>query len=275
MSYKEGKMELATGIEVFYRTWKPKESKGIVIGIHGFVEHSGRYTKLGKYLEKNGYTLAMYDLRGHGKTASQDDFGHVDRFNSFVTDTEAFSSSLLNDRGTESAFLLGHSMGGLIVLYMLTRAKIRLKGAITSGPSLSMNSTSVQRIMLSLTHAISPKTRVKLPIDPSMLSHDPAVGPQYMEDPLVCKRPSVSLIYELYQGSKEIWNHLQEVSTPVLMLHGSDDHIVPTSVTPQAYEKISTKDKSKKIYDTFYHEILNEKGKEEVYSDILTWMSNR
>lgn len=273
MTCKEGTLDLDTGLKAFYRMWTPSDSKGLIIGVHGFVEHSGRYLELGDFLEKNGYSFAIYDLRGHGKTAGKEDFGHVDKFENFVLDTEAFSSSVMKDQGVDSAFILGHSMGGLIVLYLLSRSNIKVKGAVTSGPSLSMTSSAGQKFMLMLIHAISAKKRIKLPINAEYLSHDPSVGTRYLQDPLVCKNPSVGLIYQLYLGSKNIWDDLHEVSVPIFMLQGSQDKIVPPDTTPKAYDKISSNDKDKKIYDGFYHEILNEKGKEEVYSDILNWVS--
>lgn len=274
MSYKEGTVELGTGLNAFYRIWKPEDSKGTIIGVHGFVEHSGRYTEFGQFLEKNGYSLAMYDLRGHGKTAGKENFGYVDKFESFVTDTEAFSTHIMKEQGSESVFLLGHSMGGLIVFHLLARSKVPVRGAITSGPSLAMTTSAGQRAMLLLIKTLSPKIRVKLPINAEYLSHDQAVGEDYLKDPLVCKNPSVSLIYQLYLGSKNIWDDLHNVASPILMLQGSEDSIVPPSVTPEAYEIISSKDKTKKMYGGFYHEILNEKGKDMVYSDISDWLSN-
>jgi alpha-beta hydrolase superfamily lysophospholipase len=273
MTYKEGTADLGNGLKVFYRTWMPEKSRGTIIGVHGFVEHTGRYVEFGKYLESNGYTLAMYDLRGHGRTASADEFGYVKSFETLVTDTEAFSSYVMDVMGSESVFLLGHSMGGLIVFHVLARSKVPVRGAVTSGASLGVVSSGGQRAMLSIINAISPRKRVKLPIHAEYLSHDPAIGENYLKDTLVCKNPSVSLIYQLYQGSRNIWKDLGKVSSPVLMLQGSDDKIVPPSVTPQAYESISSTDKTKKMYDGFYHEILNERGKEAVYSDILEWLS--
>ncbi|MEM0156286.1 MAG: alpha/beta hydrolase [Thermoplasmataceae archaeon] len=273
MTYKEGTADLDTGLKVFYRMWFPEKSRGTIIGVHGFVEHTGRYLEFGKYLENNGYTLAMYDLRGHGRTASADEFGYVKNFEFMVKDTEAFSSYIKDDMGSESIFMLGHSMGGLIVFHVLARSKVPVRGAVTSGASLRVVSNGTQRAILSIMNAVSPRKRVKLPIRAEYLSHDPAVERNYLNDPLVCKNPSVSMIYQLYQGSRDIWKNLGKVSSPILMLQGSGDKIVPPAVTPEAYGFISSTDKTKKMYDGFYHEILNEKGKGAVYSDILSWFS--
>lgn len=273
MVYKEGSMKLDTGIEVFYREWIPETSKGLVIGIHGFVEHSGRYSEFGEFLEKNGYSLSMYDLRGHGKTAGHDDFGSVDRFNRYFSDTESFATNIMKEHNVDSAFIIGHSMGGLIALYVLARAKIPLKGGVTSGPALLLASNVGQKIGLILINTFSPKKRLKLPLNPEFLSHDPNVGKSYMEDPLVCKNPSVELVYQMYQASKSSWELLPTIRTPLLMLHGADDKIVPPKATLEGFDSIPSKDKNKKLYPGFYHEILQETGKYTVYSDILNWIS--
>jgi len=41
------------------------------------------------------------------------------------------------------------------------------------------------------------------------------------------------------------------------------------------YENVSSKDKGIKIYDAFFHEILNEAEKDQVLSDIQHWIDER
>lgn len=122
---------------------------GLVIGVHGFAEHSGRYNDFGNYLSSNGYSLCMQDLRGHGLTASPKDLGYVDSFDLFLNDLEDFIEAMLKKTGFDSVFLFGHSMGGLIVLHYLGRIGKGVRTAITSGAAAIVSVSAGSWFMLS------------------------------------------------------------------------------------------------------------------------------
>jgi lysophospholipase len=46
-------------------------------------------------------------------------------------------------------------------------------------------------------------------------------------------------------------------------------------LTTEFYKRVASSDKTLKVYDGFYHEILNEFGKETVLADIYGWLSAR
>ncbi len=81
-------MVLGPGIETIVRCWK-SDTDIVILGVHGFAEHSGRYDHVGEYLSKCNLTLCMYDLRGHGMCSGWER-GYVDNFSQFVEDTKKF-----------------------------------------------------------------------------------------------------------------------------------------------------------------------------------------
>jgi len=272
--YTDGFLPLDTGINVFYRYWKAENSNVQVIGIHGFAEHSGRYDELARNLASNGYSVIMYDLRGHGKTANETDIGYVKNFNYFIKDTENFIKKINEKLNINDFFIYGHSMGGLIVLEYISKNKENLRGAITSGPATMVSAGSFTKFLMTLMVKISPRTRIKLPINPEFLTHERNIWEAYTKDPLVFKNPTVNLIYEMYRSSKSVWKDLGNIEIPILMLHGGADKIVPKEATEKAFPLIGSKDKTKKIYDGMYHEIHNEIDRKIVYDDISRWLKN-
>ncbi len=120
---------------------------------------------------------------------------------------------------------------------------------------------------------IFPKSRVKLPINPEYLTHERSIWEAYIKDPLVFKKSTVNLIYQMYRESKLIWKDLDRIDIPILMLHGEEDKIVPKEATEKAFEIISSKDKNKKIYNGMFHEIHNEVDRNIVYGDISEWLN--
>lgn len=271
--YTEGNAQLPTGLNVFYRFWKSEKNENVILGIHGFAEHSGRYDELARYLANNGYSFLMYDLRGHGKTANGQNIGYVKNFNDFLNDTEEFIKIIKEKIDLKNIMIYGHSMGGLIVLHYISTKNNSFKGAITSGPATIMNMSLGNKISLNIFGRISPKSRVKLPIKPEYLTHEKEIWEAYERDPLVFKNPTVSIIFQMYKASKSIWNNLNKIELPILMLHGGSDMIVPKLATEKSFELIASKDKTKKIYDGMYHEIHNEIDRKLVYEDIINWIS--
>ena len=275
MVYSEGWMQLPS-IKVFYRTWKSDNQKGVVCGIHGFAEDSSRYSRLGRFLSENGFSLFMYDLRGHGKTAfNTKDFGYVKSFDFFVHDTRDFISEVVRRTAVKDIILFGHSLGGLITLHYLARVKDYVSFGITSGAATITSSSLFQKYLLLMLNKVAPRTRVKLPIKAEDLTHDKMVYSKYLSDNMLIRNPTVRLLYDVYAGSKEIWKYLPQIDAPMLMMHGELDRVVHKEATEKAFGLISSRDKQLAIYKGLYHEILNEENNQTVYYDLIKWLSNR
>jgi alpha-beta hydrolase superfamily lysophospholipase len=276
MRYEEGFAQLYENFNAFYRCWFAEPQRGVVVGVHGFCEHSGRYADFGKFLAENGYTFCMHDLRGHGRSAKDVDRGYVERFELFVKDVEKFIEFAMSKSGANSVYLFGHSMGGLIAVYYAGAIGKNLRALITSGAAVYLPPPpAVQRLLVALLSSIAPKTRIPLPLDPRELSTDEAVGKAYMEDPLVIKNPTIKLVYELFKATKSVWKFVGNITLPALILHGKEDKIVPLEASQRLYNAISSKDKHIIIYDDMKHEVLNERRKAVVYSDVLEWLKKQ
>ena len=59
------------------------------------------------------------------------------------------------------------------------------------------------------------------------------------------------------------------------MLQAGDERIADKAASQELFAKLGTKDKTYKEYQGFYHEILNEIGKESVFEDITRWMREK
>lgn len=272
MAYFEGFVKLRTGIEVYHRCWTATNSKGLVVGVHGFAEHGGRYEHVGNFFVNNLYDFCIMDLRGHGRTAEKTIRGYVKSFEKYLDDLEAYIEYVSSKTGHEKVHLLGHSMGGLIAVYYAGRISKGVKTLITSGAGVYLAIPVIQKLLLSIFSFVSPMKRVALPIDPRELSTDPEVGRKYMEDPLVLKDPTIKLLTELVGASRRVWKCVERISLSALIMHGADDKIVPLEASRRLYNALRVQDKTLKIYPNMKHEILNEKAKQEVLNDILNWL---
>lgn len=117
----------------------------------------------------------------------------------------------------------------------------------------------------------------KIPNDLSkLICRDKKIVEAYDNDPLVLKETCQKLLGEVFiNGAKWLTDSISSYKYPCLILHGGDDQIVVPEASKFMYENISSTDKELKIYDDFYHEILNEIGREKVMEDIRAWIEKR
>jgi len=61
----------------------------------------------------------------------------------------------------------------------------------------------------------------------------------------------------------------------VLLQHGTADHIAAVAGSRAIFDRLGSSDKTLKLYEGAYHEILNDYSKEEVTADLLAWLDAR
>ena len=58
-------------------------------------------------------------------------------------------------------------------------------------------------------------------------------------------------------------------------MHGTEDHATVCRGSEFFFEHAGSADKTLKLYEGHYHDLLNDIGKEEVLADILGWIEAR
>jgi alpha-beta hydrolase superfamily lysophospholipase len=59
------------------------------------------------------------------------------------------------------------------------------------------------------------------------------------------------------------------------MLHGTADKATRPSGSQRFYDNAGSRDKTPKLYDGHFHDLLNDIGREEVMTDIIRWVDAR
>lgn len=264
------------GTEIYYRTWKPAgATKAVVVITHGQGDHGGRHLHTAEHLTRDGFAVSAADLRGHGKSGGRR--GHVYNFDDYLADTRRVIERAGDESPGVKAFLLGHSLGGLIVLDYAEKMGGGISGVIATSPLLRLRmkvppwKVALGRTLSSLTPTLSMKTG----LDPNLLSHDQQVVRNYISDPLVHGVASTRFFTELVRAADETLRDGNRLTLPCLVMVGSGDGIVDPSTTQEFFGTIASSDKTLKVYDGLYHEVLNEPEKEILLSEISAWISAR
>ncbi len=258
---------------LFEQTWKAENAKGVVLITHGIAEHSGRYDHVAQALVSGGYTVIGFDLRGHGKSSGKRNY--INSFQDYLNDLQ---DVLVRAKGTYPdlpLFLFGHSMGGgILALYTIER-KPEVSGILLSAASVKVSdeiSPLLQKLS-GIISAILPKLPV-VKLESKDISKDPNVVKAYDTDPLNYRGGVLARTgSELLKSTKKISAQAAAISLPILIMHGTSDKLADVSGSKMLFEKVSSKDKTLKLYDGLYHEILNEPEQDQVKSDMLSWLN--
>lgn len=263
---------LGTGSRVFYRCLLPDSKFDIlIIGSHGLTAHSGVYLPVGEVFAKSGIAFCMHDQRGHGRTASVDDKGYVNSFLDYVSDLEKFADYIKWRIGGKKIIYWGHSMGGLIVLLASIFAKDGVDAVIALAPALEIPLKTSHRIVLKMLSKISPRYKLKL------RDHNPQKQETFekIKDPhLILSAVTARLINEMITAASLFWRNTENISVPVLIIHGEKDNVIPVEASKKAFEKIKSPYKKLLIYSNFGHNLFLEPGGEKILEDILKWIQN-
>jgi alpha-beta hydrolase superfamily lysophospholipase len=278
VQHEEDQFKTNDGLNLFEQRWQPtKEPKAVIVIIHGYAEHSGRYSHVADYLINNGYAVETFDLRAHGKSDGKGGKTYINSIDEFLSDVDVFLKQVKEQHPNKNLFLLGHSMGGAIVtLYTITRNP-DLKGIILSGPTLKI-SDDISPLLVKLSSVIG-KVLPKLPtikVDSTAISRDPEIVKKYDNDPLNYRGGIPARTgAEVTRATKLIQEQMEAIKLPLLILHGTADRLSDPEGSQLLYKRAQSKDKTLKLYDGFYHEILNELEKEQVLGDIVEWLDGR
>lgn len=250
-----------------------EKPRAMIILVHGLGEHINRYSSLAELFSRNGISLAGVDLPGHGRSDGKR--GHIRNYDSYNEMADILIRECSKTFPEIPVFLYGHSLGGGIVLnYLLTKCP-DIRGAIVTSPwlRLTFHPEESKIKMAGFLKNIVPKLTLPNGLVPDHISRDKKVVADYINDPMVHRKISVSLIHEAFANGSEVLKNAQQLKIPVLLMHGSDDQICSPDGSREFASKTTMAEL--KIWDDGYHELHNELFKEEVFDYIINWINKK
>jgi len=240
--------------------------------VHGLGDHSRRYERFALGMARHGFATFAVDLRGHGKSAGRR--GHVDSWNQWTEDVEAFVAHVENIAGGE-VVPVGHSFGGAAMLSTVIAGKLpNTKRFIVSSPALRLKvAVPGWTIALSkLTSTIAPTFTLDNKVDPKTISRLPEVVEAYRTDPLVHSKISSRMYAEWTAACKHIFVHAGEITVPFLILAGTADRLIDPEGSKELH-RLSAAASRLKLLEGRYHEPFNDLDNEEVFAVIADWLA--
>lgn len=268
----------AGSVRIHYRCWTVPSPRAVVLVAHGLGEHSGRYEELARDFARAGLSTYALDHRGHGRSDGKR--GHVRSFLRYLQDLERLRRRAVGSAGgTVPVLILGHSLGGLIVIrYLQEFTGVRPLGAVLSAPLLgiAMRASPWKERLARLLLYIAPGLPVSTGLDPKLLSHDPEVVAAYERDPLVHDRITARLFREIQREIEVAESRTSAIHVPLLFLLPQEDRIVRTERAEEFARRLRTHTYAQiRRYPGLYHEVLQEATRSGAIADVLGWVERR
>ncbi|MGH2566015.1 MAG: lysophospholipase [Ginsengibacter sp.] len=260
-----------TGLKIFTRTWLPEtNAKAVIVIVHGFNAHSGQYQWVAEQFTNQNYAVYALDLQGRGQ--SEGERFYVNSFDDYVSDVDVLMDIAKAANPGLPVFLLGHSAGGVVsCLYTLDHQE-KINGFICEDFAHQLRAPDfVLAVFKGLGH-LAPHAHL-LKLKNEDFSRDPAVVEAMNNDPLIAdeKQPNKTM-EALVHADERLKKEFSLFTLPLLILHGTADKAAKPAGSQFFYDNAGSVDKTLKLYDGAYHDMLNDIDKEKVMADIQEWI---
>ncbi|MFG2357467.1 alpha/beta fold hydrolase [Streptomyces sp. NPDC048521] len=252
------------GTTLFYIDWGPRDSQPIFFH-HGWPLSYEDWDNQLLYFLSKGYRVIAHDRRGHGRS-SQPSSGH--EMDTYVTDLNVLTDAL----DLQGAVHIGHSTGGGEVVHYVAQAKPgRVAKAVIANavpPVMVKKESNPEGTPIEAFDEL----RAALSANRAQFYIDIPAGPFYgynrpgaeVSQGLIDRWWTQGMMgaanahYECIKAFSEtdFTEDLKKIEVPVLVMHGTDDQIVPyEDSAPKSVELL--KNGTLKSYEGYPHGMLS------------------
>ncbi len=261
-------------VNIFFRSWLPEgEPRAVVVICHGFNSHSGQYAWVAERFVEQGFAVYAPDLRGRGR--SDGERFYVDNVSEYADDLGGAVAIAKSRHPGLKTFLLGHSAGGVVGTTYVLDNQAELAGFLCESFAFQVPAPGFALAAIKGLSHVAPHLGV-LKLKNEDFSRDPAAVAALNADPYVKNETQpAATVAALVRADERLRKEFDTITIPVLILHGTEDHATVCHGSEFFYEHAGSSDKTLKIYQGHYHDLLADLGKESVMADILEWVETR
>jgi non-heme chloroperoxidase len=268
----------ADGVQIFYKDWGPRDAQPLVFH-HGWPLTADEWDNQLLFFLAQGYRVIAHDRRGHGRSTQTDTGNDMD---TYAADVAALVAAL----GLKGAVHIGHSTGGGEAAHYVARArpgtvsKLILVGAVP--PVMVRKASNPGGLPIEVFDGF----RKALAADRSQFYLDIASGPFYgfnRDGAKISKGlvqnwwrqgmvGSAKAHYDCIKAFSEtdFTEDLKAIAVPTLVMHGTDDQVVPYADSAPLSAKLLAKGVLK-TYEGYPHGMAATNA-DEINADMLAFI---
>jgi alpha-beta hydrolase superfamily lysophospholipase len=264
------------GVRIVYDVWTPEAPpRAVVVLSHGLGEYARRYDHVAQCFGDAGLVTYALDHRGHGRSGGKRML--VRDISEYTADFDTLVGIATREHHGLKCVVLGHSMGGGIVFAYGVERPDNYDMMVLSAPAVAAQElvSPLMTVAAKVLGALVPGLPVQ-DLDVEAISRDPAVVAAYNDDPLVYHgKVPAGVGRALLQVGETMPQRAPALTAPLLVVHGSDDRLIPVDGSRRLVECVGSTDVELKVYPGLYHEVFNEPERAQVLGDVVSWISAR
>lgn len=263
-----------SGVDIFVRIWHPGTPPRAIFAIcHGVNSHGGQYFWVAEQMIARGFAVYALDLRGRGRSGGKR--FHVENVEDYVSDLAAMINLAKKREGPLPVYLLGHSAGGVTSCIYALEFQSELAGFICESFAFQVPTPDFALALVKGLSYIAPNANV-LQLKNEDFSRDPVVVARLNDDPLIAGEiQPAETVAALVRADERLEREFPLITLPLLILHGTGDKATKPSGSQFFEQTAGSRDKTLKLYEGHYHDLLSDIGKEKVIADIQQWIEAR
>lgn len=275
------------GLQIFSKSWLPGNTpvKALICFCHGYGDTCTFFFEgIAKKIASAGYGVFAMDYPGFG--LSEGLHGYIPSFDNLVNDVIEHFSGVKENPDYEGlpSFLFGQSMGGAVALKVHFAQPNEWDGAVLVAPMCKISEEvappwALQKILICVAK-ILPSMKWVPQKDLAELAFKEEKKRDLCSYNVIAykDKPRLGTAVEMLQTTQEIERRLEEVSLPMLILHGEADIVTDPSVSKALYEKANSADKTLFLYKGAFHSLLEGEPDDMIFrvlDDIISWLDKR
>ncbi len=252
------------------------DARGTLLWVHGYAEHSGRYVSAIEHFHQAGWHSVVWDLRGHGRSTGRR--GYISDLEEYLIDLTAVWTHW-RGRVPSPVVLIGHSLGGLIVLrYRQKYASLwKPLATIVSAPliQLKVEVPAWKRFLAGIAARFLPTMSLPSGLKPEDLTHDRVEAEAYARDPMVFRIATAGWFASTQRAQIALWKEIPLLTEEQLhfILPGADP-ICDSQAAQRFYDQLPTPKKSLQVYPESYHEPFHETFRSKVFENLTVYLNS-
>ena len=259
-------------VKIFTRRDIPSKAALIVVVVHGYMEHSGRYIEFAEHLVNNNIGVCLIDLRGNGRSEGPE--GDIEDFFDFDYDLHCIIRSL--EKYHKPIVTFGHSMGGLITFIYGLKHPVTISGQIFSAPALGVpiGCKNLPAIFYESVGALMGNAKVPR-VGEHIATRNEFYMKAFMKDTETNDYATLRFIDQFLRcGVEYAHSHAEAYCMPSLFLMGNKDFVIPISRNREILKLIPEVNRQVIEYPGCMHDLLHDLDEEvkRITSDILRWL---
>ena len=243
--------------------------KASICFVHGFGEHSGKHLNTAAQFALSQFEVHLVDLRAFGLSGGAR-CGHT--MQEFQEDVLLMLQQV---NPSLPCFLIGHSLGGLILTTILiNNPDLPISGAIISAPAYESSSAEIDDFKFYCMQKVAGVLKEGVfnsYLAFSSLSRDDVFIKNLYNDSTLIPFCGPGLMVSIVGHMRKIMKYANRIKHPIVFFHGDADILTSPEATEKVFKVVKSDDKQLVIIPDAYHEPHHDLDRDNTISEMVQW----